>query len=375
MESFDENKVLAENVCLKSADNHLYRIGLCFSPYNSNEWSKRRNALHNPILISSIFVIQIIKSIVNLLVSDPKAFVWNGDFTRVFHLRIHFNIAFILFSVMTLSSTTIWYSNYKSGVEPTFLRLFQMISGSVPPLRLGLRDSKEVLAIIRRTEVFMKFADFNCQKLFISFALILMLGTYLLEATLIETLVFGIPYAIHLAFVAYYGFSIMLYQGFYFDIICYYLRLRLRKINRSLVTIKTSTSSSLSMGSTLRQIDLIYKQIIDYNQFLSKYLLQFWLLLSSLTLFFLYISIFAKTNPFFSIILTYAFILFMSYLLFVILNASSVNSEANKSHKILNSIYVSFYSNKSQMKGKRMPLRCLLMKLKVRFFNNLVFYH
>ena len=365
MESFDENKVLAEDIRLKLLDSHLNRVSLYYTHYSKIDGNKRGiHLLYHPIVITSVFVIQLIKCFINVLISDPILLLWTGDWTRVYNIRVHANIGIILLCLLSLSWVALLYFNYKIGVEPTFLRLFQMMSGSVPPKVVGLKDITIIESLINKTRIILKAVEFNNRWLIIPFGILLSLGTYLTKATLLQTLLFGILNSIFYAMVLYHGFNIMLYQGFYFYIICIYLRFRIRKLNENLV--KTKSWSSLSLSSVLREIDSLYKQINEYNDsFWSKYFATFWLFFGSLILFLLYISLFSKIYIIFNLMFCYGFILLMTFFLFVILNASSVNSEANKSHKILNSIYVSLYCKKNiVIKNKRLPLRQLLIKLK-----------
>ena len=161
MQSFDANKVLPKNVCLKSVDNHLYRIGLSFNHYSIKESVKKRDFLHSPTLIVTVFFIQLIKSITNLLVSDQELFVWDGDFSRVVGVRIHFNFACILFSVINLSWIALSYSNYINGIEPEYPKVFQMMSGQIPPKMIGLIEQEDILFLIKRTRILFSFAKFN----------------------------------------------------------------------------------------------------------------------------------------------------------------------------------------------------------------------
>jgi len=68
MESFNPNKVLPQNMILKSAQIHLYRIGLCLT--NNCDQNNIRNHFHNPILMFCIIGISIIKNIISLTLSE-----------------------------------------------------------------------------------------------------------------------------------------------------------------------------------------------------------------------------------------------------------------------------------------------------------------
>ena len=152
IESFDANKVLPTNVSLKSVDNHLFRIGLSFNHYTNDESRKKRHFLYNPFLINCVFLIQLIKCIINLIVLDSKLVIWTGDFTRALGLRIHMNIMIIIATIMSMSSSLIWYYNYINGTKLEYLQLFQVISGFYPPIHLGINDEQQITTLIDRTQ-------------------------------------------------------------------------------------------------------------------------------------------------------------------------------------------------------------------------------
>ena len=360
MDSFDANKVLPTNVSLKSVDNHLFRIGLSFNHYTNDESLKKRHFFYNPILINTFYFIQIIKSIVNLIVLDPKLVIWNGDFARALGIRVQYNIIMLLFAAMNMSSSLIWYYNYYNGINPEHLRLFQMMSGQIPPKHLGLIEKKQILSLIRKTKYLVKFAHSN--SIFIgSFAIALIPGTMYTQATLLDYLFYGMPNTLHLFLFLYYAYNYCLYQGFYFYITCVYIRNKIKRLNESLLRNETP------IQSTFKSMDLLYKEIHRYNRiFWSKYFLNFWIFWGSIMVFLLYCAAFVPMNLVFKFMYSYAFTVFMIFFLFVILNASSVNSESKKSYKILNSLYVSYYSSQRiRIRGKRIYLRAILIQLKV----------
>ena len=55
MNDFDVNKPLPEVIAIKSAENHLYRIGLSLFSFGS----QKKNRFHNPFFVSSILLVAI----------------------------------------------------------------------------------------------------------------------------------------------------------------------------------------------------------------------------------------------------------------------------------------------------------------------------
>ena len=58
MKKFDPKEVLPQNLIINSAENILYRIGLCLTSRNH----LNRNKLHNPLHIFNVNTIVFIKS-------------------------------------------------------------------------------------------------------------------------------------------------------------------------------------------------------------------------------------------------------------------------------------------------------------------------
>jgi hypothetical protein len=57
------DKVLPKNIVLKGAENHLYKIGLNLI----TNGCEKRSSFYNPLLVFSINVLALLKSIVSLL--------------------------------------------------------------------------------------------------------------------------------------------------------------------------------------------------------------------------------------------------------------------------------------------------------------------
>ncbi len=75
--NFDVNKPLPSVIAIKSAENHLYRIGLSLFSFGS----QKRNRFHNPFFISFIICVQMLKSITALLMKEDKyRLLLVGDF-------------------------------------------------------------------------------------------------------------------------------------------------------------------------------------------------------------------------------------------------------------------------------------------------------
>ena len=56
------------------------------------------------------------------------------------------NLMLIMLSLMALFSRMVYYYNHCIGVKPTFVRVFQVLSGSITPSSVGLNQSTQVEA-------------------------------------------------------------------------------------------------------------------------------------------------------------------------------------------------------------------------------------
>jgi hypothetical protein len=116
---------LPQNIVLNGAESHLYRIDLNLIP-NGPE---KRNFLYNPLLILSLNIVIVIKSIVSVLTPEEKGkfLIIIGDFDHFYGSKTHFNFIIILLTILALNSQLISYYNYKNGIKQKYLKVFDMM--------------------------------------------------------------------------------------------------------------------------------------------------------------------------------------------------------------------------------------------------------
>ena len=356
MGSFDSNKVLPKSVCIESAANILCQHGL----YYGNELKLK--FYQNPILLFILFIIVVIKNTINAMNSEQNAMIiiTLGDFTHFLGIRLYFNIALNLFTILIINSQLIYYYNYKTGVKPTFLYVFEMMSGKLSPKSVGLTDPTIITNLLRITKMLVNIIQFNNQIIIPIFAFIVSMVPIITNFTFMQTIIFGIPSSLLFIVYAYCAWNVMLYQLAYFHILCFYLKLKIIDINNKLKVL-SNTTNSYQIYEQLVKMDLLYKEINEYNTtYWSKFLLSFWLTYGSATILLLYIIIFIEMSFYIKFIYIYAFIVFGSIFLFIIFKASSINLETFKSYYILNNLLISL----NQKRIKR-----LAIKFKVCIFN------
>jgi hypothetical protein len=87
MNSINADKVSPQNIVLKGAENHLYRIGLNLT----TNGPKKRSKLYNPLLVFSVQFVILIKSIASLLTPEEnhRFLIIIGDFAHFLGLKTH----------------------------------------------------------------------------------------------------------------------------------------------------------------------------------------------------------------------------------------------------------------------------------------------
>ena len=140
----DVNKCLPPELTIESVDDILYRIGLCFT--SVRDQPKRRH-FYNPYFIFTFLSLFLIRELFIISLKNDELLKAFGSWDYMIGAKLMFGVVFILAAIIILSSQLIYYYNYRNGIKPTFLRVFQMMSGLVSPIILGLTNENE----IRRT--------------------------------------------------------------------------------------------------------------------------------------------------------------------------------------------------------------------------------
>ena len=156
----DIEKCLPRDMIAPNVDDILYRIGLCMTSVVERPI---RLALDHPFCAFIITLLYLIQRLITCSLSDDNhmVFITLGSTGYLLGIRQHYDMFFILCSIFVLCSQLIYYYNYKKSITPTFLRLFQMMSGLVPPKAIGLTDERFVLKLTKRTDKLFQLIWFN----------------------------------------------------------------------------------------------------------------------------------------------------------------------------------------------------------------------
>ena len=274
------------------------------------------------------------------------------------------DLVIILAAILTLLSQLNYYYNQRNGIKPTFLRVFNMMSGLVTPNSIGLIEGKDIKKLLKIGKLF-KIIIFNNNIVFPILGFILMFGLYFSFTKPIETLLYGIPNSMLLSLFVLYVCNICFTQMFYFYIICLYLKIKINSLNERLIEMNRS-KQFMRIRGILKAFDSLYVEINEYNTtFWSKFLFAFWLSLGSIWVLMLYINCFAFLPFLLKMIFFYTLIISGIFFLFVIFTASSINYTANKTHKIFNSFTISYSKNIQYFTIARISI--IAVKLKVKY--------
>ena len=348
------DQLLPKELVVNSADSHLYRIGLCVPTDDS---SVKRQIIQKPIIISTVFMIEICKMIIFSAVNQEnydQIRLYLGDYASLVGMGNFYRLIMWAYLSTSLFSMIIHYWNYKNGVNPTYLLVFKMMAGLVPPKTVGLTDKSQILWLTGRARFVFKAVFVNNRTILPLIGFGFAFGGYLKVSSLQDLVIFGIPNSIFLGYQGFLLYEIQLYQLSYFYIICCFLKFKINSINAKLLEKKSKTSIAYIV-SQLKAMNSLYKEINEYNfQFWSQYFLVFWINVLSIISITIYVVFLSEFGFGFKLIIFYAMVTFFCLFLFMVFTASSVNYEAKKAYKILNHLFVSMFV---QMKGLQLSKR------------------
>jgi hypothetical protein len=313
------DKPLPTELILNSAENRLNKIGLILR----SETYKKRSIFYKPLLVFGVNIILTVKYIVSLLLNEEndKLLIINGDFGHFFGAKVHLNVIVFLFVVLALISQLIHYYNYKNDIKQTYLKVFEMMSGLVSPKSIGLTNKKEIYKLIKLSKILFLFSEWNNQILVPLMSVTFNLFPFIMKRSIVETLAFGIPNSLLLALSLHYSYSTNVWQMVYYYLICRYMKIKFNKTNDliSNALLKRKFIKIENVSKLIRGLDAKYSELNKFNdEFWSKFLLLFWLIFGTLTVFDLYVLIFTELNIILRSIIFYTFILLSLLFLFII---------------------------------------------------------
>jgi hypothetical protein len=346
--NFDPKVLLPKDKIINTAGTHLYRIGLSLF----TNGFKKRNRFYNPMFIFLLSLSALIRALISLSIPDSEEFMFLiiGDFSYIFGLKTHWNLYIILLTLLAIISQIINYIDYKNKTKPLYLKPFKMMSGLISPQTIGFTEEKDVNKILRDSTILFNLCHLITDLIIPLGTIITVNTTFGLKCTLMQMIIFVFPHSLHYALYVHSVHNIIFWQLIYFHLICYYLKTKLKNLNEKLKTNAIMKSKNFNPLNIMKSLNSVYSEITEYDQkYWSKFLFLFWILFTLIINTFLYSALFGKLNIIVGLIFKLGIIMLICALLLVISTASSVNSEANKSYKLLNSSLFLIYRKRIKL--------------------------
>ena len=159
MEELDPKKLLPSDMVIEGVDDILYDIGLSLT--SVRELQKKRKFIHNPLLLLTINTFMLVNKLSCLFIDDSNDIILKllGEIGHNFEMKISLCTPSFLFTIIMLFSQWVYYNNNKHGIEPSFLKVFRMISGSVTPSSVGLNSESDVKELIKNFEIYSEITE------------------------------------------------------------------------------------------------------------------------------------------------------------------------------------------------------------------------
>ena len=360
VQNINPNSCLPRELTIDSVDDFLYRIGLCL--ISVREQPKRKFVYYPIFPFLAAFSWSLVR-IAAIVVNEDKVWFFElVDDGGYFMGNRQFGGILILVSLLSISSQMIYYYNYKKGIKPTFLRVFQMIAGTLPPKEIGLTNSADIRRLAKLARTPYKIIRFNNDKLFCILAPSYILPFYLARGKYWMAVYYGIPNTLYLYWWANMSMNINLLQIFGLYVICHYLKIKINGLKQMLLEMKRLKRFS-GIRKILISMDKLYTEIDDYNEnYWSKFLGVFWATYGLCFIMWVYFLFYVESTWVTKMIMFYGSILFGITFLFVIFTASSVNYAVKQSYKTLISVYISYIQHNRHLYYTRVSSKLQVSK-------------
>jgi hypothetical protein len=337
---FDPKKLLSSEKIIESAGSHLYLIGLSRFPFGP----KKRNRFNNPLFSLLLLSVFFIRCVLMISLSEEKAqklALISGDYSEFFKVRKHFNLGLLGFISTAIVDQLIYSWIHYKNIKPNYLKPFEMMSGLISPQSIGLTEEEAVDRLLKRAKIIFKFFEINSYLIPLFDTAIPILTVYLTKS-FFELIFYGIPSSLISYSTAYFLHGYQFWQLSYFYLICYYLKSKLRHVNKRLENMTESKGKKrFAIILVMKSLYSIYDEIKSYNDnFWSKHLLNFVLIWITAMNVIVYVSIFGIMDFYVRLLFLYVSFIFIITYLLIINSASSVPYEANKSYKLLNKLQI-----------------------------------
>ncbi len=100
--------------------------------------------------------------------------------------------------------------------------------------------------------------------------------TFVINCSTFDAIIYGIPNSLLFTILCYHNFNINLWQFMYFNIMCYYLKIKIKEQNKKIsLLFECNKIRNINLiTKAIRSMNSLYLEINDYNiNYWSKYLL------------------------------------------------------------------------------------------------------
>ena len=374
---FDPNKCIPEIWRIPSSGQHFYRFG--FSQYRNG--CTDRSKLYHPLLVfifPFVYNFKLMYSAINSHKSQ-EFHLLIGNFAYFLGLTFHINIILIILLTMAVISHLIHYYHYRCGSGQSYMNVFNMMSGQIPPYSIELSDVKIIKNLLKVSKInFIVFRLLQKSLNFVGFVVIFL--SFLIRDQSFKTVIIALPHSILMSLNLFYVFNVIFIQMFYLFIICYYLKLKQREVNNYLRKVIENKIKIFNSNQMIAKLNNIYEEIKECNSKLcSKYLAMVVSGLTFIIALLIFVILFANlANIYINVIIIYGIIVCIILQLFVIHMSSSVNYESKKTYKLLPSYQMNCIPTKqSVLSSARHQIKVKFIQNLSKFFNFLFnsYYH
>lgn len=243
----DPSKILSSQYIIVSIDKVLFRKGILLS-YTEDQAT--RSWFYQPWLVFTfVLAYMLLSQILGILIAKDNISRYIGLPGHLFGMKTHYCLFLLLCSMFCLSSHLIHYYNYVNEIKPTFLLVFQMISGTISPESVGLHRAKNIERLANITRYLIRIISFNNDRVIPLIATTFQLYIYWLNESSADIFVLGIPHSILISTHGHYLWNNIGYHFMHFYIVSLFMKKRLRCLNSKLTLMKASRSPDCSEES------------------------------------------------------------------------------------------------------------------------------
>ena len=294
----------------------VYSIGLSLFRV-SNE---KRPKIMNPIVVTSVLSVLLIREIVSYSVADPRLSMMIGDMSFNWKLKPMWNLTVVVGILICLSHQTI---HYFYGMRNDF------------PFWLIVVNNTRDETIKTKYRYLIKLVEMSI-KLWLILVPLTTIVIYLFSSTTTESLTYGLFATFSNFCLIYYAVPIVLWEVLCYCLIAYRFKLKLKLENNSLLQLSKRIDRNIAtkVMNYFQAIDRIHGSIQEFDSFWSRITLIFTILLS--IAFCISISqLFGKVELIMVMTLALIAMTCSIGLATIFVSASSIYIEANNGHRIL----------------------------------------